>query len=98
MVLLTFLQKLLLFTITGIQTLMCILLIFLILLQKGDDGGIGQVFMRTSILYNKSENIFIRKVIVFMAAFVITGCLLLSVYFYRANKSKYAIENIIGKY
>jgi protein translocase SecG subunit len=98
MMLLTLLQKLLLFTTIGIQTLMCLLLIFLILLQKGDDGGIGQVFMRTSILYNKSENIFIRKVIVFIATFVITGCLLLSLYFYRVNQSKYAIENIIGKY
>jgi protein translocase SecG subunit len=91
------LKKILFILIISLQTIMCLLLIFLILLQKGDDGGIGQVFMRTSILYNKSENIFVRKIIVFISVCVITSCLFLSVYFYKVNKTKYDIENIVQK-
>lgn len=96
--LLSLFQKLLLWSFIVFQTILCLLLIFLILLQKNDDGGIGSVFMRTSILYNRSENLFTRKIIVFLSTIVFFGSLGLSVYFYKTNKNKYAIEQIITSY
>ncbi len=96
--LLTLFQKILLWSFIVIQTLLCSLLIFLILLQKSDDGGIGSIFYRTSILYNRSENLFTRKIIIFFSTIVFFGCLGLSVYFYKTNKNKYAIEQIIVSY
>ena len=96
--LLTLFQKILLWGFIAFQTLICVLLVFLILLQKNDDGGIGQVFMRTSILYNRSENLFTRKIIVFLSTMVFFGCLSLSVYFYKKNKNQYQIEQIINNY
>ena len=96
--LLTLFQKILLWGFIIFQTLICVLLVFLILLQKNDDGGIGQVFMRTSILYNRSENLFTRKIIIFLSTMVFIGCLSLSVYFYKKNKNQYQIEQIINNY
>ena len=52
------LPKIAFWLVISIETLCCLLLIFLILLQKNDDGGIGQAFMRTAILYNRSENLY----------------------------------------
>ena len=96
--LLTLFQKILLWGFIAFQTLICVFLVFLILLQKNDDGGIGQVFMRTSILYNRSENLFTRKIIIFLSTMVFFGCLGLSVYFYKKNKNQYQIEQIINNY
>jgi preprotein translocase subunit SecG len=95
---LTILQKTLLIGFIFFQSILCLLLIFLILLQKNDDGGIGSVFMRTSILYNRSENLFTRKIIIGLSTMVFFGCLFLSVYFYKTNKNKYQIEQIIMSY
>ena len=95
---LTILQKILLIGFIFFQTVLCLLLIFLILLQKSDDGGAGSVFLRTPILYNRSENLFTRKIIVFLSSLVFIGCLSLSVYFYKTNKNKYQIEQIIMSY
>jgi protein translocase SecG subunit len=96
--LLTIFQKIFLWGFIVFQTLLCILLIFLILLQKNDDGGVGPVFMRTSILYNRSENLFTRKIIMFLSTLVFFGCLGLSVYFYKVNKNQYQIVQLINNY
>lgn len=78
--------KFFLYFLIVLQTILVTLLILVILLQKGDDGGVGQTFMRNQMIYNRADNLMIRKLTIILATLTMGGCLLMSVMFYTNTK------------
>lgn len=73
------LGKLLMYIFIILQSFIAFLLIIVIFVQKGDDGGVGKLFLNNQIIYNRSDNILVRRLTVIFFSICLIGCYTMSV-------------------